>query len=222
MSQDSKQISPEIGKYIKQHFASVGKELDSLREEAKLAGFPDISIASEQAVALQQLVRIANAQNILEIGSLAGYSAFAMAMAQSGERAKTTTVDLEQASVDFINKKAAELGLQDRVRAVRSTGKEWVDSIEENEVFDFVFLDADKSSYIYYVEKLLPHVRSGGMIVADNAFAFGFVADETGAEPDSLDKIEAIRAFNQMLARDSRVQCSINPLGDGLIIAVKL
>ncbi len=222
MSQDSKQIQPPIANYIKNYFAKTDAVLESIRSDAAAAGFADISIASEQAVALQQLVRISGAQNILEIGSLAGYSAFAMALAQSGPNAKTTTVDIEQKSVDFINHRAETLGLRDRVRAVLSTGTEWVDSLGENEILDLVFLDADKSSYIYYAEKLLPRIRRGGMLVADNAFAFGFIADETGAEAERLEKIEAIRAFNQMLAADPRVQCSINPLGDGLIIAVKL
>ena len=221
MSANSAQLNEKIEQYIKSLFSSSLTLLESIIVEAPALGFPPIAIAKEQAAFLQVIVRSTSAMNILEIGSLAGYSAFAMALALNSG-GKLTTVDTEQKSVDYITRKASEYGMQNIINAVRSTGRQFVDNLKENEVFDLIFIDADKTSYLYYYEKLLPHLKTGGLIIADNAFAFGFILDSEGAPQDDLDNIAAMRVFNSNIANDTRVSATMVPLGDGMLMAVKL
>lgn len=220
MSSRSLQLKPNIENYIKQIFSPKNNFLDQLQAEAASDGFADISIAPEQLTFLQQLVYMTKPKCLLEIGSLAGYSALGMALAFS-EDAHLTTVDVSPKSVYFINEKAKEAGLQDNVTAILSDGRRFLESIPDDYSPDLVFLDADKLSYSYYFNILLPKMKSGGIIVADNAFAFGYITDSSDAPPSKMVDIEAMRSFNKLVAECSEVISTIIPLGDGLLLAVK-
>ena len=92
-------------------------------------------------------------------------------------------------------------------------------ALPADEVVDVAFIDADKTDYVEYFEELVPRVRRGGLILADNTLWSGRVTDP-GAGDDA--DLEAIRRFNDTVAADERVTSYILPVGDGLTVIVKL
>ena len=103
-----------------------------------------------------------------------------------------------------------------KVQIFRGSGKDILPTIADGSA-DAMFLDADKANYPQYLAESLRIVRSGGLVMADNAFAFGSLFDQNERDPD----VESIRTFNDIMARQSALQSIILPLGDGLWVGVR-
>ena len=165
------------------------------------------------------LVRLRGARKILEIGTFTGYSALVMALAlPPGGRIVTCDVSREWTSVAA--RYWAEAGVGDRIdlrlAPALETARVLLDA-GEGLTFDFAFIDADKENYLAYYEAALDLVRPGGLIVADNTLWGGSVADPAVQDADT----RAIRAFNERLKDDPRIDLSLVPIGDGLTLARK-
>ena len=210
-------IDENISAYIEENFSVEESFLTELREEASAAGFPDISISSSQARFLQFLLRSIEARNVLEIGSLAGYSAIAMALMLPPD-GKLTAIEIEPAHAQFIRRKVEEAGLEDIITVRNENAIDFLKTYKPDFALDFVFIDADKTSYLEYLKKTIPLLRKGGIIAIDNALAFGRIADED----DFGEDVQAIREVNQYLLTNKSLLTSLNPLGDGLVIGIKI
>jgi predicted O-methyltransferase YrrM len=191
---------------------------DSLRElkqAAEAAGLPRIWIAPEQASFLQILLRSAGAREVIEVGTLAGYSAIAMARALP-EGGRVRTIELEAKHADFAEEWIARSDVAACIEVHRGAGSEVLAGFADASA-DAAFIDADKESYAAYLTACLRIVRPGGLILVDNAFAFGQLFDEgeVGAS------VAAVRAFNEVMARTPGLQGVILPIGDGLWVAVR-
>ena len=212
-------IDAEISDYIRNNFSGEDKFLAELRQEAEAAGLPAISIAPEQISYLQAMISSLDAKLIIEFGTLGGYSAIAMARAMSSD-AKLISIELLKKHYEFAKQKVIESGLSNIIELRNEKGSDFLDNYKFTTEIDIVFADADKSSYITYLNKTLPHIRRGGMFIADNAFAFGNISKEI---PDrNPESVKAIREFNQYLIDNIAFKTCIVPLGDGMIIGVKL
>jgi len=215
MSEVSNLITKEHFDYIADRTAREDEFLRDLKSHARAEGIPSIWISAEQASLMQILLRLCRAREVVEVGTLAGYSAIWMARALPPE-GRVRTIEISGKHADFAERWVAKSDVAAKIRIFRGSGREILPTIQA-ESADAVFLDADKASYPDYLKESLRIVRPGGLIMADNAFAFGSLFDRNESDPD----IEAIRAFNDIMARQTALQSIILPLGDGLWVGVR-
>jgi len=160
------------------------------------------------------------AKNVLDVGMFTGFSALSWALALPDD-GRVVTMDVQDDDYKALGKKfVEEAGLAHKVDVrVQSALKTLDDLIAAGESgkFDFAFLDADKTEYSQYYEKCIQLLRPGGFIAVDNALWGGKVADP--AVDDAYCK--AIKAVNDLISKDSRVNNVMLPIGDGLHLAFK-
>jgi caffeoyl-CoA O-methyltransferase len=189
--------------------------LKRLKEAATAEGMPAIWISPEQASFMQILLKAAGAKDVIEVGTLAGYSAISMARALP-RRGRVRTVELNEAFADFAERWIAKSDVAGRVEVHRGAGLDVLPRFKTNSA-DAAFLDADKGNYPGYLRESLRIVRKGGLILVDNAFAFGQLFDERPTDRE----VPAVRKFNEIMAKEKRVHGIIVPIGDGLWVGVK-
>jgi len=215
----SEQPSPVTARhldYVAAHTRGDDELLAELKRAARAEGLPAIWIAPAQASFLQIVLRLAGAREVVEVGTLGGYSAIAMARALP-EGGRVRTIEVEPVHADFAERWIARSDVAGKIEVHRGRGVDVLPRFGSDSA-DAAFLDADKASYPLYLEQCLRIVRVGGLIAVDNAFAFGQLLD---AQPTDRD-VPAIRAFNDQLAADARLQSAIVPLGDGCWVGVRL
>lgn len=211
----------EVDDYIASLLIPPDAALDGALKASDEAGLPSINVSANQGKLLMLFARMLNARNILEIGTLGGYSTIWMArgMAEGG-RLITLEYEAKHAEVAMAN--LGRAGLSDRVEIrVGRAGDTLPKLVEEGRgPFDLVFIDADKQGYTEYLEWSMKLSRRGTVIVADNVVRNGAITDL-----DSSDEmVQGIRRFNRALAAEKRVSATeIQTVGskgyDGLAIA---
>lgn len=216
MSESSTLVTAAHFEYVAARTQGDDALLRDLKAAARDAGLPPISIAPEQASLLQILLRSTGAREVVEVGTLGGYSAIAMARALPlGGRVRT--IEYEKKHADFARAWIARSDVADRVTVFQGKGMDVLPTFA-NDSADAAFLDADKASYPDYLRESLRIVRTGGLVLVDNAFAFGQLLDERPKDRE----VAAVRAFNDVMAREDRLQSVIVPIGDGVWVGVKL
>ncbi len=193
--------------------------LKNLREEtATLGGSAAMQIGAEQGAFMGLIVKLMGAKRVLEFGTFTGYSALSMALAGA---TKITCADVSKEWTDIGRKYWQKAGVADRIDLHLDGGNAVIDRLLKNGeagVFDLAFIDADKPGYAAYYEGSLKLVRSGGLILIDNTLWGGDVADSEKQDDDT----KAIRAINETVLKDPRVEICMLPICDGLTMARKL
>lgn len=164
---------------------------------------------------LKMICRMVQPHRVLELGTFTGYSAlcFAEGMAPDGE---VHTLEIDDEVEDFAREHFAQSPYGDKVKMYIGDALETIKTLTDT--YDLVFIDANKRDYLRYYEAVLPLVRPGGIILADNTLWDGKVV----TEPDSRDpQTVGIVEFNNFIATDDRVEKVILPLRDGLTILWK-
>lgn len=178
-----------------------------------------MQIAPDQGVFMNQLVRLIGARRILEIGSFTGYSSICMGLGlPEGGEIISCDIDPETAAVARQYLKAA--GLEKKAQIILGPAIDTMQKLLTNRgknSFDLIFIDADKENYGSYYEIGLELLRPNGVILADNVLWSGRVIDPTDNSPAT----EAIRKFNALVRKDSRVEASMLSLADGLYMIRK-
>ncbi len=215
MSAEASPLTAEHHRYIRDHVPAEDAFLVSLRAAALEAKIPPIWIAHEEAHFLAVLLRLVGARRVIEVGTLAGYSAIALARGLPPD-GKLDTIELLSKHADFAEQWIAKSDVAGKVRVHRGAGVDVLPHFGAN-FADAMFLDADKGSYGLYLEQALRIVRPGGLILADNALAFGQLLDLKATDRE----VPAVRAFNDSVARHPRVEGVIVPLGDGVWVLRK-
>lgn len=215
MSETSTLVTDAHFRYIAARATREDEFLLALKREARAVGIPPIWIAPEQAALMQILLRLAEARAVVEVGTLAGYSAIVMARALLADGC-VHTIELNGRHADFAEDWIARSDVAGRVVVHRGAGAMLLPRFAA-ESADAAFLDADKANYPLYLRECLRIVRPGGLIMADNAFAFGELFDECPTDPETA----AVRRFNDLIAATPGLQSIIVPLGDGLWVGVR-
>jgi predicted O-methyltransferase YrrM len=215
MSDTSSLVSAEHFQYIAERTVREDAFLADLKKAASTEGIPSIWIAPEQASLMQVLLKLARAKDVVEIGTLAGYSAIAMARALPAD-GHVRTIEIAPKHAEFARRWVARSDVAGRVTVHLGGGMDILPGFATDSA-DAAFLDADKASYPRYLEECLRIVRRGGMIMVDNAFAFGQLLSTAPTDRD----VPAVRAFNEIMAKESRLHSVIVPIGDGLWVGVK-
>ncbi len=163
---------------------------------------------------LAWLVRLSGARRVLEIGTFTGYSALAMAEALPDD-GSLVTCDNNAARADIARKFFDRSPNGKKIKLRLGQALETLTAMPAAETFDFVFLDADKENYSNYYDAILPRLKPGGLLVADNVLWSGRVL-----KPESpADR--AIVAFNERVRADARVECLMLPVRDGMQLVRK-
>ncbi len=186
------------------------------RETALTQLHPRMLSGNYQGSLLNMLVKLSNAESILEIGTYAGYSAICMARALP-ENGKLITIEIND-EIEWLSSKYFKLaGLTAKIEAVTGDAVEIIPGLDTE--FDMVFIDADKREYLNYYNLVFPKVKSGGLIIADNVLWDNkiFMTVESN---DYMTK--GIIAFNDFVKNDTRVEKIILPLRDGLMLVRKV
>ncbi len=215
MSEEPSVVTEAHFRYLAQRTTQEDAFLRDLRVSAAKAGIPAISIDPAQAAFLQVLLRGAKARHVIEVGTLAGYSAIAMARALPPE-GRVLTIEVDPKHAAFAKEWIAKSDVAGRIAVHLGAGKDVLKTIPDRSA-DACFLDADKGSYRAYLDECMRILRPHGLIVVDNAFAFGQLLDEHPTDRD----VPHIRAFNDYVPTVQGLQSVIVPLGDGLWVGVK-
>jgi predicted O-methyltransferase YrrM len=193
-------------RYVADLFLPPDPALDAALEDAKAAGLPSISVSPAQGRLLHVLARALGARRILEVGTLAGYSAIWLARAlPAGGRLITLEADPTHARVARANLARAGLDAVVEVREGRAAETMPRLVAEGADPFDLIFIDADKPGYADYLEWALELSRPGTLIVADTVVRKGEVADDASDDPNVL----GARRFNARLAAEPRVRATV-------------
>jgi len=193
--------------------------LKRLRERTAADSMSRMQIAPEQGQFMSLLVQLMGVRKALEIGVYTGYSALCVAGALPDD-GRLVACDINETwttlARDYWREANVTHKIDLRLAPALATLDELVQAGESGS-FDFAFIDADKENYLAYYERVLQLLRPGGLMAIDNTLWSGSVIDPSNREPDTL----AIRAFNEALHADNRVQISLVPIGDGLTLALK-
>ncbi|MEU0523164.1 O-methyltransferase [Streptomyces niveus] len=181
----------------------------------ELGGPARMQIPHEQGVLLTLLARLTDARRIVEVGTFTGYSTLALA-AGLVPGGNLLTCDISTEWTAIAQQAWEEAGLRDRIDLRIAPALDTLRSLPAEPHIDVVFLDADKTGYRAYWDELVPRVRQGGLLLADNTL-YGGAAADADAEGNGL----AIREFNAHVRADDRVESLLLPIADGLIIARK-
>jgi predicted O-methyltransferase YrrM len=194
-----------VDSYIVQAQVPSDGALDDALAASNAAGLPAINVAPNQGKLLHLLARVQGARNILEIGTLGGYSTIWLARAlPPGGRLVTLEADPKHAEVARQNVARAELGDVVEVRLGRALDILPKLAAEQREPFDFFFIDADKENIPHYFDWALKLARRGSVIVVDNVVRRGAVLDESSSDPN----VQGVRRLNERLATETRVSAT--------------
>jgi caffeoyl-CoA O-methyltransferase len=203
--------------YITQNFAAEDEPLSTWAEEAQKAGLPLIQVSPVVGKMLQTYLKAIQAKRVLEIGTLGGYSGTWIARGLP-EGGKLITLELEPKHRDFAQAMFQRAGVADKVEIRLGAALDTLPTLESEERFDFIFIDADKGNYPNYLDWAFKLVRPGGIIAGDNALA------GKNPELDNPDTenahVKPIQTFNRRMATDPRLTSVILPIRDGVCLGI--
>ncbi|MEO0459260.1 MAG: class I SAM-dependent methyltransferase [Myxococcota bacterium] len=193
--------------------------LARLREETSRLPEAVMQIAPEQGQFMALVASLMNAKRVIEVGTFTGYSALCVAEALPDDGI-LVACDIDRDWTAIAERYWEEAGVAQRIDLRLAPALETLAELlayDQAGTYDLAFIDADKTQYQDYYERLLELLRPGGLVMVDNVLWGGSVID-----PDKTDEsTEAIRAFNRALHADERVDISLVPIGDGLTLARK-
>ena len=209
-------ISTKLEKYIEEHTSGENEVLRELNRQTHLRTFyPRMLSGSVQGKFLEMICRMLQPKNVLEIGTFTGYSAIAMAMGMP-ENGFVYTIEVNEEMESFIREYIAKAGMEHKIKLLMGDALQIVPAMEET--FDLVFIDADKEQYVTYYELAMEKLKPSGFILADNALWSGKVLEDDVRS----DKTKGIKAFNQRVKNDDRVEQVMLSIRDGLLLIRKL
>lgn len=167
-----------------------------------------------QGSLLRMLVQISGARRILEVGTYSGYAAHCMAEV-IGEEGEVHTIECDDEMEEFIREYIDQAPYGNRIKLHMGDAMSIIPQLVKHYQFDLVYLDANKREYPDYYRLLIPHLRSGCIILADNTLWDGKVVEPVRS---SDTQTQAILEFNRMVQEDARVENLILPLRDGLSV----
>ena len=193
--------------------------LKRLRDETVKLPEARMQISPEQGQFMQLLVKLLGARRCIEVGVFTGYSSLAVALALPTD-GRLLACDVSETFTAIARRYWQEAGVSGKIELKLAPALETLDArlkAGEAGAYDFAFIDADKTNYTGYYERILKLLRPGGLVAVDNVLWSGRVLDAGDKSEDTA----AIRAFNEMLHVDERVDLSLLPVGDGLTLARK-
>ena len=210
-------LTPKLYEYLVAH----GHNGDPIRAElaaetAKLGQISSMQIAPEQGTFMAILASAIGARSAVEVGTFTGYSALCVARALPAD-GRLLCCDVNEQWTGIGRRYWERAGVANKITLKLGPAADTLKAIPASHTFDFAFIDADKSSYSIYYDEILKRLRPGGFILIDNVLWSGAVVHEAIKDADTL----ALRALNDFIAKDTRVEAVMLAVADGLTIVRK-
>lgn len=216
---------PEISEYVENllDFQSE-KDLNTVLVRAQEHGTPPLQITQFDTRHLEVLARLAQPTKILEIGTLCGYSTVALARALKKDGV-LYTCEKSSHHANTARKIFKELNLNETIRLIEGDIFDHLDMLSKHAPFDVIFIDSKKEDYPNLFDWCVTHLKTGGVLMADNVFALGHI-HRLKLHETATDKLSSIvnsmHKFNTLCATDPRLRTTILPTGEGLLVAIKI
>lgn len=211
-------LPANVHAYVLEHSIELDDvQREVVRDTQALGGLSLMQISPDQGLLLTMMARITGARDAVEVGTFTGFSALCIAKGLRRD-GHLLCCDVSEEWTSMAREYWTRAGLADRIELRVAPAIETLKSLPAEPHLDLAFIDADKGGYIDYYEELVPRLRPGGLLFADNVLWFGAVAEPSAQDDDT----KAIRAFNEHVQADGRVEQLILPLGDGLTLARRL
>ena len=186
------------------------------KETAQMGDLSQMQIAPEQGAFLTLLTRLVGARYAVEVGTFTGYSSLCIARGLPAG-GHLLCCDVSEEWTAIARRAWATAGVADRIELRLAPAADTLRALPREETIDFAFIDADKPGYPVYYEEILARLRPNGVLLVDNVLWDGRVV-RSDADDDNT---KAIRAFNDMVAADDRVETVMLPIADGLTLCRK-
>ncbi len=212
-------MQSSLDRYLEDHTTLASDSLDWIEKQTNIhTNYPRMLSGRVQGGLLKMLVELTGAKEVLEIGSFTGYSATCMALGLP-DGGHVDSLEINDELEDLMRSGWERAGVSDRICLHIGDARETLAGLaSDGRLYDFVFIDANKREYCEYYELVLPMVKSGGLIVADDVLWDGKVY----ADPLPHDAQTAgLLRFNDMVASDERVEVVVLPLRDGISLIRK-
>lgn len=212
--------SAELQKYIFTYGVNEHPLQKEIREytEKNLGNSAIMQISPDQGALLQFIIKSSNIQNCLEIGTFTGYSALTMALALP-ENGSIVSLDIDKVNTDIAKKYWSKHGVGKKIDFILAPALETMEEfINQDKMFDLIFIDADKKNYKNYFLKSLELLEKDGIIIIDNTLWKGKVFDLNITD----DQTNSIREFNSFVRDFKGTDSMILPIADGMTICRKL
>lgn len=210
-------LSADLHAYLVAHGAPPDPVLMRLAADTAAMGqISRMQIAPEQGAFLTMLAQLVGAQLIVEVGTFTGYSSVCLARGL-GEGGRMICCDVSTEYTGRAVQAWEHAGLSDRIDLRIAPGAETLRSLPHDPPIDLAFIDADKVGYATYYEEIIQRMRPGGVIAVDNVLWGGAIIDSADTSRDTV----ALRAFNDMVIADDRVDVVMLPIADGLTLCRK-
>ena len=204
------ELSPDMDQYLERHTSQESDLLIRLREETyKNAPQSHMISGIQQGRFLSVISKMLSPNRILELGTFTGYATLCMAegLAKDG---KITTLDINEELAYLPQKYFAESEFSEQIEFKLQDAREYLE--DSNEIFDLVFIDANKSAYVDYFHLIKPRLKSGSVVLFDNVLWYGKVLEEN---PKSK-MTKKIKELNEIASADTDFDSFILPLRDGI------
>jgi len=204
------ELSPEMDRYLENHASQESDILRRLRRETyQKTTQPHMISGYQQGRLLAILSKMMQPSNVLEIGTFTGYATLCIAEGVH-ENGKITTLDVNEDLAYLPRKYFEESDYAERINFKLEDAKSFLENTEE--VFDFVFIDADKESYVEYLRLIKTHLKKGAIVLFDNVLWYGKVLESQPKQKTTQIIIE----LNDLIAKDEDFENLILPLRDGI------
>ena len=215
-------LDDDLHAYLVAHGARQDEVLRRVQEEtAAMGDIAEMQIAPDQGAFMTLLARAIGAREALEIGTFTGYSAICIARGL-GAGGRLVCCELSEEFAEAAARNAEAAGVAERMEIIVGPAADTLRALPEGDLFDLVFIDADKPGYPTYYEEALARTRTGGLILLDNVFGGGQIAKPDGEVSEGWrESVAALRALNDRLVADERVDLAMVGIADGLTILRK-
>jgi caffeoyl-CoA O-methyltransferase len=213
------QLTDTLYRYIVEHSVREPDVLRELREETAKLPMAGMQIGADQGQFMALLTKLTGARRCLEIGVFTGYSSISVALALPPD-GKILACDVSEEWTAIARRYWKKAGVDSKIELRLGPAVETLEALlakGESGKFDFAFIDADKGNYLAYYERVLKLLRPGGLIAIDNTLWSGEVANPDNQKPDTV----ALRALNDALHHDERIDVALLGIGDGVTLARK-
>jgi caffeoyl-CoA O-methyltransferase len=208
--------APEVGAYLESIRAEPDPVLAEMEEQAQRDGVPVVPAVTGRLLGV--LVAATGARTIVEVGTATGMSGLYMARALPPD-GRIISFDVDPERQRLAASYFERAGVLEKFDLRLQDAREGLSGVDVP--VDLAFIDGVKGQYAAYLDGVLPHLRVGGIVVADNVLMSGTVATGDPSGPWSAENIAAMRAFNERLLSDPALEATVVPVGDGLALAVR-
>ena len=204
------EVSPEMDRYLENHASKESDILGRLRRETyQKTTQPHMISGYQQGRLLTMISQMLQPERVLEIGTFTGYAALCLAEGMKSN-GKLTTLDVNEDLAYLPQKYFKESEHADKIEFILQDAKEYLKNSDE--VFDLVFIDADKENYVEYFHLIKPRLKSGSVVMFDNVLWYGKVLEENPKLKSTIN----IKELNDLVSKDEDFENLILPLRDGV------